>query len=104
MNITRVVDGKIINIELTESEQISVFKEEERKIKIKKSLLMLKALKNFETDEANLSDEQKELLVRMADDYQDNFFDYGPGYSWQSTYNTFYHQLVVLFPSLKTNA
>lgn len=104
MNITRMVDGKIINIELTESEQMSVFREEERKIKIKKSLSMLKALKNFETDEANLSREQEELLVKMSDDFQDSFYDYGPGYSWQSTYNTFYHQLVALFPGLKTNA
>lgn len=104
MNITREFGGKTINIELTEAERLSIYKEEERKAKANKSLLMLKALKNFEMDEVKLNEEQKELLVKMADEYQSCFYDYGPGYSWESTYNMFYHQLVALFPQLKSNA
>lgn len=101
--ITRIINGKPINIELTESERMVIFKEEENKRKINSSLLMLKGLKNMDANPETLSDEQKDLLVKMADEFHNCFYDYGPGYSWQTTYNTFYHQLIQLFPQLNNH-
>lgn len=98
MTINRMINGSVVEIELTSEEQKLIYAEGTRQAKIRESILMLCVKCNIDLTEEKLTKEQEDLLVRMAESYQDSFYDYGHGFSWSSTYESFYKNLCTLFP------
>lgn len=103
MTISRVINGRTIEIELTSEEKQRIFMEGDRQTKIKESILLLHVLSNVDISKDKLTREQEDLLVTMSVSYHDSFYDYGPGFSWKSTYNTYRNQLLVLFPQFNNH-
>lgn len=101
MIIRRTIDGKVVDIILTENEEKAVYAEGVRQAKIKDAIFMLLSQNNIDISKRELTNEQKDLLVRMDDYYMETYHGYGQKLSWSTTFDAFRQEFFGVFGSIE---